>query len=283
MLITQALTVRIGAKTLLDGVSLTLNPGEVLAVVGPNGAGKSTLLRALSGELMPFAGQVLMNGRPLAAWLPRQAARMRGVLPQSSALAFRFPVLDVVSMGRGPYRKTHTQAQNRAIAEQALALTDTAGLAARIYTTLSGGERQRVQLARVLAQIWEPQGPLHRYLLLDEPTSALDLAHQHAVLAIARHFADSQAAGVLAILHDLNLAALYADRIAVLRRGQLIETGPPGQVLNSDMVQRVFGYPVSVGRHPYYPDSPLLIPHPRRLADPGAGAVGHRDADPKLA
>lgn len=283
MLSAQALTVRIGANTLLDGVSLTLNPGEVLAVVGPNGAGKSTLLRALSGELAPFAGQVLMNGRPLAAWLPRQAARMRGVLPQSSALAFRFPVLDVVSMGRGPYRKTHTQAQNRAIAEQALALTDTAELAARIYTTLSGGERQRVQLARVLAQIWEPQGPLHRYLLLDEPTSALDLAHQHAVLAIARHFADSQTAGVLAVLHDLNLAALYADRIAVLRRGQLIETGPPGQVLNSELIQRIFGYPVSVGRHPLYPDSPLLIPHPRRLTDSGAGALDHRGADPKLA
>lgn len=264
------LTLRAGAKTLLDGVTLALRPGEVLAVAGPNGAGKSSLLRAISGELAPFAGRVLMNGRPLAEWPPQRAALLRGVLPQSAGLAFRFTVRDVALMGRSPQRKTHSAAQNRAIAEQALAMTDTGHLAERIYTTLSGGERQRVQLARVLAQIWEPQDPLHRYLLLDEPTSALDLAHQHAVLAIARRFADQQQAGVLAVLHDLNLAALYADRIALLHQGRLAAIGTPAQTLNSELIRQVFAYPVSIGSHPQIPNAPLVIP--RRQVAPGLAA-----------
>ncbi|MCQ8116414.1 heme ABC transporter ATP-binding protein [Methylomonas rosea] len=267
MLTATNTSVRIGAKILLNSVSLDLHPGEVLAVIGPNGAGKSTLLRTLSGELSAQSGKLLMNGRPLAAWPSQEAAKMRGVLPQASALAFRFCVMEVVMMGRSPHRQSRSHADNIAIVRQALALTDTTHLAERIYTTLSGGERQRVQLARVLAQIWEPCDPLHRYLLLDEPTSALDLAHQHAVLAIARRFADTSAAGVLAILHDLNLAALYADRIAVLHRGRLITVGTPGQVLNSELIRQIFNYPVTVGTHPLYPDRPLTIPHLMRTAD----------------
>ncbi len=234
MLSAHNLTVRIGPKTLLQGVSL---------------------------ELHPDSGSVSINGGLLSSWDARQAARMRGVLPQSSALAFRFNVLEVVLMGRSPHRKTHTHVQNETIVRHALMLTDTGHLADRIYTTLSGGECQRVQLARVLAQIWEPCGELHSYLLLDEPTSALDLAHQHAVLAIARHFADANQVGVLAILHDLNLAALYADRIAVLHCGHMIIVDSPGQVLNSELIQRVFDYPVSIDSHPLYPDCPLLITH----------------------
>lgn len=261
MLSAHNLTVRIGPKTLLQSVSLELHPGEVLAVVGPNGAGKSSLLKALSGELNPDSGSVSMNGGLLSSWDARQAARMRGVLPQSSALAFRFNVLEVVLMGRSPHRKTHTRHQNESIALQALTLTDTEHLTERIYTTLSGGERQRVQLARVLAQIWESCGELHRYLLLDEPTSALDLAHQHAVLTIARRFADANQVGVMAVLHDLNLAALYADRIAVLHKGHMVVTDSPVRVLDSELIRRVFDYPVSIDSHPLYPDCPLLIPH----------------------
>ncbi|AEF99391.1 heme ABC transporter ATP-binding protein [Methylomonas methanica] len=265
MLIADRISLQIGAKVLLDDVSLTLSPGEVLAVAGPNGAGKSSLLRCLSGELSPQSGTLSMNGRSLPSWDAGQVARMRGVLPQSSALSFHFNTREVVLMGRNPHRKTHSHTQNLAITAQALALTDTTHLAERIYTTLSGGERQRVQLARVLAQIWEPCGEWHRYLLLDEPTSALDLAHQHAVLAIARHFADTQNTGVLAILHDLNLAALYADRIAVLQHGRLAAAGTPPQVLTDKLIRRIFDYPVSVCNHPVYPDRPLLTPHRRAV------------------
>ena len=261
MLTATNISVRIGAKILLDDISIELHPGEVLAVIGPNGAGKSTLLRTLSSELSPQSGRLLMNGRPLVDWDALEVAKMRGVLPQASALAFRFCVLEVVMMGRSPHRQSRNHADNITIVWQALALTDTAHLAERIYTTLSGGERQRVQLARVLAQIWEPCDPLHRYLLLDEPTSALDLAHQHTVLAIARRFANANATGVLAILHDLNLAALYADRIAVLHQGRLVTVGTPGQVLNSELIRQIFNYPVTVGAHPLYPDRPLTIPH----------------------
>ncbi|MBS3965356.1 MAG: heme ABC transporter ATP-binding protein [Methylomonas sp.] len=265
MLSTSGLTLHAGKKRLIADVSLQLHPGEVLAVAGPNGAGKSSLLRALSGELTPVSGDIRLNGRLLADWQPQRIARLRAVLPQHSPLSFRFIVRDVVLMGRSPHRHSHDSGQNLHIVEQAMALTDTTHLAERIYTTLSGGERQRVHLARVLAQIWQASADGTRYLLLDEPTSALDLAHQHAVLAIARHFADREHVGVLAVLHDLNLAALYADRMALLRDGHLMAVGPPEQILASELIRQVFDHPAEIIPHPLYPERPLMIAH--RLLD----------------
>ncbi len=248
-----------GRRRTLQGVSLELQPGELLAVVGPNGAGKSTLLGALAGELRCGAGEVLLEGRAHAHWKPRERARQLAVLPQDSSLVFGFTALEVVLLGRSPHGFGRESDADIRIALAALEETGTRHLATRVYPTLSGGERQRVHLARVLAQLWEPTDRGHRYLLLDEPTSSLDLAHQHLVLERAVRFS-RQGGAVLAVLHDLNLAARYAHRIAVLAEGQLIALGPPAQVLRPELLSRTFGIPIAVLERPGSP-TPLLVPN----------------------
>ena len=263
MLALDSVTVRAGAATLLDALSLHVAPGEVLAVVGPNGAGKTTALRVMAGETVPASGQATLDGRPLAATPPDRLARRRAVLPQESALAFGFTALDVVLLGRTPHRTTRRD--DLAAAGRAMAEAGVDHLADRRYPTLSGGERQRVHLARVLAQLdaGESAGDgaaAGRYLLLDEPTSALDLGHQHAVLKTARRQA-AAGTGVLAVLHDLNLAAQYADRIAVLAAGRLVAVGRPHAVLTPTVVRCAFGITVMVTAHPCAA-CPLVVPVP---------------------
>lgn len=255
------ISVHAGRRVLLQAVNLQLSPGELLAVIGPNGAGKSSLLKALSGESRPTGGDITLNGRALKHWPMKTLARMRAVLPQQSNLNFPFVVREVVAMGRGPHGRVASTGHNHAIVEAALAAADVAHLAQRDYTTLSGGERQRVHLSRVLAQIWEPvpEGP--RYLLMDEPTSALDLVHQHHVLAVARRFAVDRGVGVLTILHDLNLVAAYADRVAVLQGGRLRRQGTVADILQADFLEAVFGMPLLRMPHPDDPRVPVLIAH----------------------
>jgi iron complex transport system ATP-binding protein len=252
MLHAQDIWVELGQTTILHNVSLAVEPGEVVAVLGPNGAGKSTLLAVLSGALTPRSGHTSLESRLLSKWPPQALARRRAVLPQHSELAFSFRVLEVVLLGRSPYAGISSRDENLAIARAALAETESDHLADRIYTTLSGGEQQRVQLARILAQIGfseEADHSANRYLLLDEPTSSLDLAHQHMTLKTARRAAE-RGIGVMAILHDINLAAMYADRIMILRRGHVVAEGTPDQVLTEAMVRHAFELPVSVSRHP---------------------------------
>lgn len=252
MLRADDIHVRFGPAEVLKGSSLSVAPGEVVAVLGPNGAGKSTLLSVLSGALRPQGGKAALEGTALADWAPRHLAGRRAVLPQHSELAFGFPVLEVVLLGRSPHAGTASRSEDLAVAQACLAEAEVTHLAGRVYTTLSGGERQRVQLARVLAQIDFPavQRRHHdRYLLLDEPTSSLDLAHQHATLRTARRAAE-RGIGVLAILHDLNLAAMYADRLVVLHGGDVAAEGPPAAVLTEDLVEEVFELRVAISRHP---------------------------------
>lgn len=247
MLAARNVHVRIGRSALLTGVSLTIASGEVVAVVGPNGAGKSTLLKALCGDVTASQGEVTLNGRRLVAWQRRERARVVAVLPQESTLAFPFTVLEVVLMGRTPHDSDGQH--DRAIARAAL---DAAGMAAfeqRLYPTLSGGERQRVHVARVLAQVWEEPGDGPRYLLLDEPTANLDLAYQHHTLETFRQFA-AKGAGVLAVLHDLNLAAQFADRIVVLRDGHQLASGCPHAVLTPGIIEAAFAFSATVMPHP---------------------------------
>ncbi|WP_322789105.1 heme ABC transporter ATP-binding protein [Thiohalocapsa halophila] len=252
-------------RPLLEDVALTLTAGELLVLLGANGAGKSTLLKCLAGELAPDRGQVLLNGRALERWRPLDAARRRAVLPQASPLSFPFTALEVVLMGRIPHggAQRGTGSADLTIAAEALAAAEADHLVQRRYTTLSGGERQRVHLARVLAQLWEPlPDDEPQWLLLDEPTASLDLAHQHSVLALARrwvHRSGRRRLGVLVVLHDLNLAAQYADRIAVLKQGRLLLAGTPRDVLQPDAVQDAFGLPVRVLPHPEL-DCPLIVP-----------------------
>lgn len=257
MLVAERITVRCEHKFLLNDVSLTLHPGELLAVLGPNGAGKSTLLKTLAGDLMPTSGRAILNGKPMTAWPVRTRALMRAVLPQDVSLRFAFRAHEVVLMGRMPHVRGVERAEDYRIAQAALAAVEAAHLRERLFPTLSGGERQRVQLARVLAQIWEPCTLGARFLLLDEPTAALDLAHQHLTLQLARRLA-AQGVGVLAILHDLNVAAQYADRIALLANGRLLDTGAPAAVLSAENLWKAFGVRVSVIQHPVY-GTPLVI------------------------
>lgn len=260
MLIAESLSVTIGKKHVLADISLQIKPGELLAIIGANGAGKSTLLKCLCGEISPTSGMVKMNRKILDHWTLSERAKTCAVLPQISSLSFPFSVLDVVLMGRSPHYQAGKDGADRRIAQHVLDLIGMSTFKERVYTTLSGGERQRVQYARILAQIWEPMTAQPRYLLLDEPTAALDLSCQHDCLRIARRFANEQGLGVLAILHDLNLASLYADRIAVLKSGHLIAVDVPTKVLNNDLIQRVFNYPVEVTNHPQYKNRPLVIP-----------------------
>lgn len=245
----ENVTVSIGRKSLIEAVSLTINPGQVVAVVGPNGAGKSTLLRVICGELTAKQGQIWLNNRLLSTWSAKEQAQLRAVLPQISTLSFSFRVLDVVLMGRSPHINGTETVHDYEIALSALEAVAMTDFADRTYTTLSGGEQQRVQLARVLAQIWEESPLGARYLLLDEPTNNLDLAHQHATLHIARQFSRN-GSGVLAILHDLNLAAQYADQIVFLKDGRNLASGVPETVLTPQVVEAAFAIPVQVIAHP---------------------------------
>lgn len=244
------LTVRRGGKIILADVSIAMRPGEFLAVIGPNGAGKSTLISALAGTLAPDRGEVRLDGAPLAAHDATALARRRAVLPQQSELSFGFDVMDVVLMGRSPHFGMTDGEEDASIAQDALAAAGIAHLRDRQYTTLSGGERQRVQLARVLAQIWSPRaGGQARYLLLDEPTNNLDLTHQHHILARAKVMS-AEGTAVFAILHEPNLAAFYADRVAILDRGRIVADGEPHDVLTEARLSALYGIDLRVVAHP---------------------------------
>ncbi|MEM1055264.1 MAG: heme ABC transporter ATP-binding protein [Bacteroidota bacterium] len=274
MLTLDSVSVRIGRATLLDDLSLAVAPGEVLAIVGPNGAGKTTALRVLAGEMTATAGAAHLGGQPIRSFAAETLARRRAVLPQQSALAFGFSVLDVVLLGRTPHTSTH--ADNLDAAERAMRRAEVLHLAARSYPTLSGGEKQRVHLARTLCQLdaaGNASAPedASRYLLLDEPTSALDLAHQHTVLRVARTEAEA-GVGVLAVLHDLNLAAQYADRIAVLAEGRLVASGTPEGVLTPEVIRSAFGIAVVVTANPCA-DCPLVVPIPEGVPRTSLSAV----------
>ncbi|WP_421683665.1 heme ABC transporter ATP-binding protein [Stutzerimonas urumqiensis] len=245
MLTALGLTVMRGARRALDDVELAVQPGQVLAVLGPNGAGKSTLIDALVGELVPSAGEVTLHGQPLPRWPGEARAQRLAVLPQRSTLEFAFRVDEIVAMGRLPHASGRS-ADAQAI-EQALAQADVTHLGARNYLSLSGGERQRVQLARVLAQLWPASAD--RVLLLDEPTAALDPLHQIAVLEAVKQLATAGAA-VLMVLHDLSLAARFADRLLLLDKGRVACVGEPEAVLRSSTLSDVFGLALSVERHP---------------------------------
>lgn len=253
------LTFDIGGIRLLDDISLDLWPGTVTCLLGPNGAGKSTLLRVLSGILVPVHGDITFRQRSLGR--PDELARERAVLSQSTSLGFAFPVTEVVALGRSPHVRDSSAALDREVVEAAMVATDVRHLADRLYPTLSGGEQQRVQLARVLAQLMDSSGSVRgKLLILDEPTASLDLAHQQQVLAIARDF--SKAGGtVLAVLHDLNLAASVADQLCLIKDGRMINSGPPEEVLTVAMIEDVFAIETVILDHPGQ-NVPLVVTLP---------------------
>jgi iron complex transport system ATP-binding protein len=232
-------------RAVVHGIDVALAPGQMTAVLGRNGSGKSTLLRCLAGALAPLEGTVLLNGMPLAAVERRTRARLLAVVSQELRMPFPFSVREVVEMGRAPYARflAASSIEDRRAVDAALTATDLGSLADRPFHQLSGGEQQRVALAMALAQ--EP-----RVLLLDEPTTHLDLVHQTAFLGLVRRLRAERELTVLAALHDINLAALYFDELAVLHAGTLTARGTPATVVTEDVIGQAFGARVAVTRHP---------------------------------
>ncbi|MDQ0304722.1 heme ABC transporter ATP-binding protein [Ancylobacter polymorphus] len=237
-----------GGRHLLEAASVAVRPGTVTVLIGPNGAGKSTLFKLMAGERRPQRGQVTLDGIDLAGLRPAQLARLRAVLPQSVHVAFPFTVAEVVGIGAARGRDLPARIG------RALARVELGALASQNYELLSGGEKQRVQLARALVQLEASEGP--GYLLLDEPTASLDLAQQLLVLRLMRDLA-AEGAGILAVLHDLNLAAMVADEIVALKQGRVAVRGTPEQVLTQACIADLYGVDVRVG---WAPPTPFLLP-----------------------
>ncbi|MES0038438.1 heme ABC transporter ATP-binding protein [Mesorhizobium sp. M0046] len=258
MIEARDVSVAIGGKGIVANVDFEARPGEIAAIVGPTGSGKTTFLRALSGDL-GYSGEVTVNGRNLSAMKPVEAATVRAVLPQATTLSFPFTVREIVRLGLVGGRSGALSGEDQRLPERALARVDLDGFAGRFYQELSGGEQQRVQLARVLCQVWEPVlDGKPRYLFLDEPVSSLDIKHQLIIMDIACDFA-RRGGGVVAILHDLNLTAMYADRIFVMHRGRLAATGSPQQVLSDELIEKVFDCRLKVGVLPAA-NMPFVLP-----------------------
>lgn len=232
-----------GERKLLDNVSFCLESGEVVAIAGANGAGKTSLLRLLSGELPASSGRVMFDGEPLAAISLESRARSVAVLPQHSSLDFPFIAREVILMGRIPHFTGDVV--NQAIASELVERMQLTALASRPYTTLSGGERQRVQIARVLCQVWDCLDDA--YILLDEPTAPLDLAHQLGVLELL-HELSRRGAGIMLVIHDINLASRFCDRMTLMQSGRVIAEGLPVDVVTPAHISAAFGVAVDVTR-----------------------------------
>ena len=233
--------VRAAGRWLVREVSLHVPAGRVCALVGPNGAGKSTLLRAMAGELRTAEGAVFVGGVRLADHEPLALARRRAVLPQHASLSFPFEVREVVEMGRRPFAGLHGAAHERRVLDEVVSSLDLAPLLGRRYPSLSGGERQRVQAGRVLAQVLDATPEQPRWLLLDEPTAAFDLPRVGQLFeAISRPVRDGSL-GVLVVVHDLTIAATFADDVALLQGGGLVLHGHARQVLTPEHLEPVFG------------------------------------------
>ncbi|ADZ70695.1 heme ABC transporter ATP-binding protein [Polymorphum gilvum] len=251
LLETARLSVSIHGKRILHDIDLTARAGTLTAIVGPNGSGKSTLLKALSSEL-PFAGSARLNGRCIAASPPADMARRRAVLPQQSAINFPLTVTEVVRLGGEMVEPARLR--------QALDLVGLAGFGGRMYYDLSGGEQQRVQLARVLCQIWEPVADGEpRWLLLDEPVSSLDIHHQLLVMQLAAGYARA-GGGVVAVMHDLNLTAMFAGHVLAMKNGRLAAAGTPAETLTTPVLSHVFSCALTVGAAPQRGE-PFVLPH----------------------
>ena len=245
MLEIAGLSFKYGESWVLRDISLKVRKGEFWGILGPNGAGKTTLMNLIDGIIQPWEGVIRIGGKPVGEMKRREIAKLIAVVPQDAALVFPMTVEEVVLMGRTPHLgKFEFESKNDLeVARAAMEATDILPLSARLIQSLSGGERQRVLLARALAQ--QPE-----VLLLDEPTSSLDIAHQLSAFEMIRSLSGAAGLTVLAATHDMNLASLYCDRIALLHEGNFYSRGTPEEALTEKGIKEVYGVNVFVDRHP---------------------------------
>lgn len=242
-------------RKLLENVSFSVKPGEFWAIIGANGAGKSTLIKLLSAEQAATSGSVHFHNRDLRKYKLKELATKRAVLSQQNNIALSFTAQEIVLMGRYPFYDADPSQRDLAIVDMCLKKVGIGHLKSRLYPTLSGGEQQRVQLARALAQVWEIENGL---LLLDEPTTGMDLLHQYETFQLAKELTRKHFA-VVAVVHDLNQALQYADRVLMLKNGRPHAIGTPETVLTEQAIHEAFGLPVQI----IQPDTtpyPVIVP-----------------------
>jgi iron complex transport system ATP-binding protein len=257
MLKTQNIQYSIGKKQILNNISADFLPGEFNMILGPNGSGKSTFLKIFSGEINGYGGSVLYNDKKIIKEKKETLAKYRAVMSQQPELSFPLMVEEVVMMGRYPHFTFNPTKKDEAICSEVMERMNLLSFKERNYLTLSGGEKQRVQFARVLAQIWEQPENGNRYLFLDEPLNSLDINYQQEFLQIAKEFAQQDTV-LIAVLHDINLATQYADKLFFLKEGELVAQGKPKEMLNEALLLKVFDIKTTIINNPVT-NNPLVI------------------------
>jgi len=256
MLKTEKIYYNIGKKLILNNISAEFNPGEFNMILGPNGSGKSTFLKIFSGEVTGYDGTVLYGGEKITHLKKEELAKSRAVMSQQPELSFPLMVDEVVMMGRYPHFIFNPGKKDESICNEVMERMNLTPFRERNYLTLSGGEKQRVQYARVLAQIWEKPKNGFRYLFLDEPLTSLDINYQQEFLQVSREFIKDTV--LIAVMHDINLAIQYADKLFFLKEGELLAQGTAKDILTEELIKNVFNVKTSLINNPLT-NKPLVI------------------------
>lgn len=257
MLKTENIYYSVEKKLILNGISAEFKPGEFSMILGPNGSGKSSFLKIFSGEISVYGGSVLYNDHKIGKIKKEELAKYRSVMSQQPELSFPLTVDEVVMMGRYPHFTFNPGKKDEHICNEVMERMNLSSFKERNYLTLSGGEKQRVQYARVLAQIWEKPKTGSRYLFLDEPLASLDINYQQEFLQIAREFTKEDTV-LIAVIHDINLAIHYADKLFFLKEGALVASGKPKEIVNEDLIEKVFNVRSTIINNPFT-GNPLVV------------------------
>jgi len=249
MISVEQIKYSVGAKNILNNISIQFLPGTCNLIIGPNGSGKSTLIKLLSGELNNYDGLVMYNGADIKTYSKQKLAASRAVLSQQTELSFPMTVEEVVMLGRNPHFEFNPSKKDIEIVQEVIALLDLNSFMHRNYQTLSGGEKQRVHYARVLAQIWESPKGDQRYLFLDEPLNNLDIYYQELFLSIAVSLLN-ETTTLIGVVHDINIALRYADQLCLLKEGAIIKNGAPAKIVDAILIKEVFNVDTQIMAHP---------------------------------
>ena len=249
MISVEQIKYSIGAKNILNNISIQFLPGTCNLIIGPNGSGKSTLIKLLSGELNNYDGRVMYNGADIKTFTKLRLAASRAVLSQQTELSFPMTVEEVVMLGRNPHFEFNPTKKDLEIVKEVINLLDLNSFILRNYQSLSGGEKQRVHYARVLAQIWESPNGEQRYLFLDEPLNNLDIYYQEHFLKMAVSLLN-ETTTLIGVVHDINIALRYANQLSFLKEGVIIKNGAPAKIVDAILIKEVFNVDTQVMAHP---------------------------------